>query len=200
MPQKAFADLCGRPVVAHVVERALQIVGCDRVILAVPEADGPRFKALGLGCDVLAYTSCSAQWEADGHLPEDDVLSRFGAVSREYPADFYARITADCPLLDPRVCEKVIKAGIESGVYTSNDVSRSGYPDGLDCEVFPRELLLRADREVADFYARHHVCPWMADQGEVLVCVGAEHWHPDKISVDTPEDLERVRRILEGSK
>ena len=186
-PRKVLADLCGIPLIAHVVARAQQIPNADGVVLAVPEDDEETFSSLGLPIPVVAYTE---------NGDEDDVLSRFAAVADVYPADIYCRLTGDCPVLRPDVAAKVIQAAIDSHGYASNDVDRSGYADGEDAEAFPRALLLRADAEAVTRYDREHVGPWMARQGEVLVCNPALKWAPPKLSVDTVEDLARVRGII----
>ena len=43
-PRKILADLCGEPVLWHVLERACQIRGVDEVIVAVPEDEGDEIR------------------------------------------------------------------------------------------------------------------------------------------------------------
>ncbi len=55
-------------------------------------------------------------------------------------------LPATVPLIDPGICERVIRLRAETGAdYAANNMPRL-YPHGLDCEVFTRNALERADR------------------------------------------------------
>jgi spore coat polysaccharide biosynthesis protein SpsF len=106
------------------------------------------------------------------HLDENDVLGRFREVAVRENADVVVRLTSDCPLLSPWVIDDAIARFISisegDGLYYSN---RDRLQDGFDVQVLHKDLL--NDEEFTD--KEHVVKP------------------PLKLSVDTPEDLERVR-------
>jgi spore coat polysaccharide biosynthesis protein SpsF (cytidylyltransferase family) len=190
-PRKVLADLCGHPVLWHVVTRAKAIQGVDKVVVACPESDGETIRDLDMGVDVVAYTKGG---------DENDVLSRFEFVSHAFPAGWYVRLTADCPMLNPEVAQRVLDAAVDGQCYAHNDCVLSGYPDGWDAQAFPAELLRRAADKAWSAYDREHVCPWMERHAKVVMVMnpdrGAREWL--KMSVDTAEDLERVRAALAG--
>jgi len=106
---------------------------------------------------------------------EDDVLSRYYFCAKKYRAEIIVRITSDCPLLDPTIIEGAIW-------YFHN--SKLPYVvfapvDGLDVEVFTPEILEEAYIRSKD---REHVTTYMR---EVTKC-----------SVDTEEDLRKVRHVF----
>lgn len=201
-PKKILADLCGKPVLQHVIERAQKIHGVSEVAVATTPQDQ---RALLNGPIVMP--SVRLLGEAD----ESDVLGRFTLAARHLDvtadkqqcrADVIVRITADCPLLDPVVSSLVLARFLEEGAdYCSNDVNESGYPDGLDTEVFTRALLDRAHAEATSPYDREHVTPWMKRAVGVKVTLvkkpGAIEVSRDKWSIDTPEDLARVAKVME---
>lgn len=89
----------------------------------------------------------------------------------------------------------------------SNDTSSSGWPDGLDVEVFGRDLLEAANaacpvptKREGDpgWHDREHVTPWMRrhESHSILPHWSGEDWRKVKISVDVPEDYERVQRVF----
>lgn len=64
----------------------------------------------------------------------DDVAGRFSDVVNEFGPTNVIRLTADCPLTDPSVIDRVIQEHLDSGAdYTSNTLERT-FPQGLDVE------------------------------------------------------------------
>lgn len=190
LPGKVLMDLGGRPMLAHVLERAAAIPGVDAVCLATTSRSEDRALfglGLSLGAAIVAHD-------------EHDVLARYLYAARHCKADVIVRITADCPLLDPEISAAVLRryrdmAAICGVRYCSNTIPTRTYPDGLDTEVFSREALERAAAEATDPADREHVTPWMRRRLMVVgleqgVDLSALRW-----TVDTAEDLERVRRI-----
>src|SRR6185437_46531 len=107
LPGKVLRDLGGRPVLAWVVAAAQRSGVCDDVVVATttdPGDDAVDVLATALGATVVRGSV-------------DDVLSRYvlavdtaGATGH----DGVIRLTADCPLLDPRViarCACVFTSG-----------------------------------------------------------------------------------------
>ncbi len=170
-PRKVLAKMNdGRTVLAHVMERANLIRGVDRVRVAWP----------------FIY---------DGD--ENDVLGRFAHVATWTPeADTIMRLTADCPLLDPDVCARVLDLYRAADCqYAWTDTSKGDWPDGLDCEVFSRQLLGQCADVASDPADREHVTSWMRRGNAMTVSLRPDPAYAGwpKLSIDTPEDLERVR-------
>jgi spore coat polysaccharide biosynthesis protein SpsF (cytidylyltransferase family) len=183
LPEKALADINGKPMIQHVVERVLMVAGA-RVVLAVPYHERERYESLGLGVDVF-----SAENQAT-----DDVLGRFAAVALANEGiGPIMRVCGDCPMWSPSIGERVLglfvsRAGVAD--YASNVAG--GYEDGTDVEVFTRYALFEADRHATSEHDRQHVTPWIRRHATWATL------YPDseatrKTSVDTTEDLERVR-------
>jgi spore coat polysaccharide biosynthesis protein SpsF len=188
-PRKALADLGGRPLITHVVDRVRQVRGVDAIVLAVPHRD---FDALWPM--VLSGVSCHGP-----DVPEDDVLARFVAVAAMYPqCDTIMRVTGDCPLWDPREGERVLALyqSIHGCEYAWNVAP--GYVDGEDCEVFSRAALLQAHWH-ATGEDREHVTPWIRKHYPVATAMPFSDRRHLKTSVDTLEDLERVRQMVEAT-
>lgn len=184
-PRKALADLHGKPIIQHVVDRVKDTKGIDRVIVAVPSAQ-----------DVEAFLFTGAECWRDERLNEDDVLGRFTACAKWANAATVIRITGDCPLWNPRIAEQVLTlyhshAAIE---YASNIAP--GYTDGEDVEVFSASALKWANRVATDPYDREHVTPWLRRNVKTATLRPAEDRMVVKTSIDTPEDLERVREMV----
>ena len=188
---KTLADLAGRPMIAHVIERVSAIRGLSGVVLAVPSQDAKAFAEVVDGPVIYC----------DPMVAEHDVLGRFAAAALAYPADAYLRVTGDCPLLAPDVAERVMaQYQHERADFAHNDTTISGYPDGTDVEVFSAVLLLAAHLGAMAPVDREHVTPWMRRAvGVRQTMLRCERRYTSlKWSVDSPADAERVRAILEA--
>lgn len=187
LPGKVLKNLAGKPVLQRVIERLRQAKGLDAIWVATTNlpADAAVMKLCG-PLDVPVFAGS-----------ENDVLDRYVQTARLAEADVIARVTADCPLIDPEVADAVLghfQAATPAADYAWND----GYPRGLDAEVFGRTTLERAWREDKNPAWREHVTAYIHRHPEIfrllpLRCEGdfsSERW-----TVDTPEDFQLVEKI-----
>jgi spore coat polysaccharide biosynthesis protein SpsF (cytidylyltransferase family) len=170
----------------------------DRPFVAVPREDEWLFEHCGVN-----------GWAPN--VPEDDVLARFFYATTVID-DPIVRITADCPLIDPAVIQRALDEydGTALVCSTQGPNYATGYPDGQDVEVFSREMLEEAfaktpeqvfDSAGLDLRSypnpqREHVTAWMRENCSTHYL---DHTPPVKckLSVDTWDDLQFVRRIVE---
>ena len=202
LPGKSLMAIAGRPMIDHVLERAGEIVGLTEVVLATSqhEQDVP----LANRAQSLGYRA----WRCPLRMANgrNDVLSWYHHVAQETRADILVRLTGDCPLLAPEVCQRVVDAFVAHRRldpwtvmhYAWNDTATTGYPDGTDCEVMTRAILDAAWTAATDHEDRHHVTPWIRRHQRVLTVTPEQKtaYPVVKLSVDTTEDLERVRAIF----
>jgi spore coat polysaccharide biosynthesis protein SpsF len=192
LPGKVMLDLCGKPVLWHVADRLRHAKLVDRIVVAttdLPEDDIIYESALEWGVDCARGSST-------------DVLSRYFAAAEAFPCEAVARVTSDCPLIDPGVCDEVIGfywRGNGGCQYVSNsgaDLANRSYPRGLDCEVFSAGLLAEAHRNAAKGYEREHVTPYMYwNNASVHYYKYAEDLSGLRWTLDTPEDYELISLI-----
>lgn len=135
---------------------------------------------------------------------ELDVLSRYTKAAAYFEADYIVRITGDCPLIPPFVISKHIVLALKNNYdYVSNVEERFRTTlDGIDCEVMSKRLLEWLDTEAQEAPEREHVTvrarthkPDWARAGFVTSFFDLSR---TKLSVDTPEDLRRVRDEYEN--
>ena len=95
-PGKALADLAGKPMVQHVVERAAEAKTVDRVLVAT---DDERIAAA-----VRAFGT-EAVLTDPGHPSGTD---RIAEVIREIPCDLVVNVQGDEPLLPPAMVDEAV--------------------------------------------------------------------------------------------
>ena len=123
--------------------------------------------------------------------PEHDVLLRYMLAATELEADVVMRITADCPLLSPELCGAVLrKLQDENADYASNIDPRT-FPQGMDCEVFTRQLLDRAE-ELANDDEREHVTTWMRGADIRRTNVSSPWKIEGRLTLDTIDDYRTI--------
>lgn len=195
LPGKALRPLAGRPMVLHVLERAAAM-GFS-TWLATSDRDSDT---------LLAETAIAAGYPVYRGA-ERDVLRRMRETAEVAQADVVVRVTGDCPLFAPDVGLLVVQQLALAGWagISTNDTTKSGYPDGLDVEVFPLDLLRQADflaaqpQHDADAKAwaeREHVTPRIRRIGPHHVLKASDNWRQVKLSVDESADFERVAQVL----
>lgn len=100
LPGKVLLPLAGKPMIWHIVERARACKLVDVVIVATSvEASDDPLASFCADSDIPCFR---------GSL--DNVLSRFVEILKTHPADFFVRITGDCPLIDPIFIDRQLDA------------------------------------------------------------------------------------------
>ena len=146
-PGKVLADLCGKPMLAHVIERASLAETLDDVVVATTVEPGDDIVA-NLAGEYGALVTRG---------PAADVLSRYVLAAREHHAAVVVRITSDCPLVDPNLIDRLVRLRASAGAdYASNELPPT-YPQGYDLEVLSTQCLMRLDAESVLDYHREHV-------------------------------------------
>jgi len=222
LPRKILADLNGKPLIAHVMERALEAKSLDKVILAVDSEE--TIKTL-------------EQYDFDMVLTSSDHVSgtdRIAEVIDEIPdAEIIINIQGDEPLIESKVIDSLVDSFNDSTVNISTIVSTkltvsdllnpnvvkaivNEYQDAIefkrnifDLEIggvyrhvgiygFRRESLIaftKLDPSVREVESRLEQLRAL-DNGMPIRATVTNY---DSHSVDTQADLDKVARIMDMS-
>ncbi len=202
LPGKPLADLAGRPMIEHVYRRTAAARGVDAVVVAT---DDERIAAAVKGFGGIVMMTGSA------HRTGTD---RIAEVAAKLPCEIVLNVQGDEPLIEPETIEAVIAPLIADPMLEMSTacvalLDRSDYANphvrGRDSGSGPfKHLGLYGYRRT--FLLKFAALPQTPlEQVESLEQLRAlEHGYRihtvetkyDSIGVDTPEDLERVRRQL----
>ena len=189
LPGKVLAEVSGRPLLSFLIERLKRCELVDEIILATTSlSEDDVLEELGRSLSINVIRGS-----------EDDVLSRFEKASSSTTATTLARITGDCPLIDPDLLTEALRLFRTLDVdYLSNNHPPS-YPDGLDIEIFTKEALVLANANCNSSAQREHVTPWIRESGALKVQTIQSHkdFSSMRWTVDEPEDLQVIRGVID---
>jgi len=194
LPGKVLRDLAGRPMLAQLLRRLGACTSLDEIVVATTiEASDDPIAELGVSEGIRV---CRGS--------ETDVLSRIVEAARDTDADVIVRVTADCPLIDPQVMDRVINeltTNASTADYASNVIRRT-FPRGLDVEAMFLDTLLRVDRLARTRTEREHVTiTILSERPNVFLTRSVESDNDDsdlRWTVDEERDLELVGRLYEA--
>jgi spore coat polysaccharide biosynthesis protein SpsF (cytidylyltransferase family) len=201
-----LADLCGKPVLAHVVERVQSV--CEDVVVAVPHGEARYFHKHEWPEEWAERTPM--MWEAPGEIETEDVLGRFVACIDDVmpTATYVIRVCGDNPLLDTGCLRTLVAACEEQGpdyvAYRFRDgcpaITR---PTGYFAEAVWVTALRAINRQYEQNHRwREHVTAGLyEEEGHTVDWIPVPLWYYERMTpkftaIDTPEDLERVRRYV----
>ena len=204
LPGKVLHPLCGVPVLEHMARR-LAPVPTDRGVVvattAAPADDAVEAccRRLGLGC-----------FRGD----EENVLQRCIDAAERFGMEAVVRLGGDSPLCDHREIASLLRCFLELRAagrdvdYVSNTMDRR-LPLGLDAEVYHIETFRRIARAIQTLdedqrrLNEANVVPYLHTHPEEFDLFQPEtgqeqdlSWH--RWTLDTPEDLELIRRVYEA--
>mgnify|MGYP006075065239 CR=1 FL=1 len=190
LPGKVLLKIKGKTVINHVVDRVSASLFVDYVVVATTL----------LHQDIKLVSECAKLGVRVYCGSEQDVLDRYYQVSKILAPDHIVRITADCPVIDPKVIDLVVKKHLETDAdYTSNTLDVP-FPDGQDVEVFKMSALELAWNNATLASEREHVTPFIKLDEEAfkVTKVLAKKYHSEmRWTLDEKEDFELILILFE---
>ena len=143
LPGKVLQSILGKPVLWHIANRLKYSDLIDKIIIAttIKERDKAVVE-MAKNYDIPCYAG-----------KEEDLIDRFYCTAKLYKLDVIVRIIADCPLIEPRITDKVVSCFLNS-LERYDCVSNAGpsvsYPHGMDIEVFSFQVIEKLWKEITN--------------------------------------------------
>ena len=189
LPSKVLMPIVGKPMLWHVIDRLKHSKNVNLIVVAstVKDSDKPVFE--------IARESNVGEFAGS----EEDVLDRYYQAAKKFNADTIVRITADCPLIDPEIVDRLI------AYYKNNNIdyvnTGPSFPEGVDAEVFSFAALETSWKKATKHFEREHVSMYIHGHPEEFKVARIENetdMSQLRFTVDTPKDIEVVRAIFEN--
>jgi len=185
LPGKTLAPIEGRTILAHCIDRLRYRSGLPVIVATTTSADDDVLSSEARRLDAPVVRG-----------PVDDVLSRFVLAADRFDLATMVRATADNPAVDMEAPRRTLDLLERTGAA---HVVEHGLPYGTAVEAISCAALREAAAEATETFDREHVTPFLKRGRRFLALdalAPATVRCPElRLTVDTPEDLEFVRRV-----
>lgn len=188
LPGKVLQEVNGRPILEWQTMRVVQTLGPSQVVMATSqEVADDEVERIADRCGIPTVR---------GSL--DNVFSRFVEVANLYSPKTIIRITGDCPLYMPRLCEVMLgEFSLKDVDYLSNTLTPT-FPDGCDIEIFSTIALKKLESEKLTPLELEHVTLGMYSRRTKFKCANFSNETDEsshRWTLDTADDLEFITRV-----
>ena len=180
LPGKVLKKINNQTVLEILIKRLSQSKWISKIIVAC--SNNPSDKAIVDICNKLRVSYFKGS--------EYDVLDRFYKAAKMYKEyNNIVRITADCPLIDPEIVDKVIEGFFLKNVDYASNTNPPTFPDGFDVEVFKFGALKQAHIKARQSTEKEHVTPFIINNKKFK-----------KFNLKNPIDYSSLRLTLDEKK
>lgn len=193
LPNKVIKKILDKPMLILMLERLKEVKEIDKIIVATTELKED---------DIIEKIVKSIQIEVF-RGSELDCLDRYYKAAKKFNGEIILKITADCPLLDPKIVKKIVKYFLVNKKkfdYVSN-VRPPTFPDGMDVEIFTFESLKKAWKDSDKPIEREHTTTYIHSKPEIFrignIVNKSDQFSSFRLTVDYEEDFSLVKKIYE---
>ncbi len=193
LPKKVLKKVNGVSLLEYEIKRVKQAKNIDKIVVAtsINKSDN-RIEKL---CRFLGFECFRGS--------EDDVLGRFCQCALKYPQyQNIVRITGDCPLIDPVIIDRVINF-FEQGKYDyASNIEKATFPDGMDIEIFKKEVLAEAAKKAKLTSEREHVTLYIRknEKYKRANISAPQDWSHFRLTVDETQDFKVIKFLISNCK
>jgi spore coat polysaccharide biosynthesis protein SpsF len=195
LPGKVMLPILGETLLFRMIERLKQVKYPVNIIVATSIDNN----------DDVIEKFCHKK-KIDFYRGElNDLLDRHYQVGLLTGADAVIKIPSDCPLIDPKIIDKVIDFYIENQKkydFISN-LHPATYPDGNDVELMTFEALEKTWQEAKRPLEREHTTPYFWENPDKFRLANLT-WEKDldysmshRFTIDYHEDYQFIKSIFE---
>lgn len=202
LPGKVMKDLNGHPMIYYTLTNLKKSKYIDQIVLATSDKKQD---------DILSDYVKELGFEVF-RGSESNVLERYKQTVDKYEGDVIVRVTGDCPLINPVICDNVItKYLMYDYDYVRLDVPNT-FQRGFDTEVFSKEALNKTynivcskqnkEKKAFDIY-REHVTYYIYTNEDKIFDIGLIEGEgkflkkkSENLSVDTIIDFNLVNKVI----
>ncbi len=186
---KVLEKIKGKTLLEHIFDRFSMISGEFYTILAIPDTEENNILE-----EIAKYYNIPVV-----RGPEEDVLKRYVLVIKRFYSPYYIRATADNPLFSWDTAKRILECIITKD---ADYVVEKELPLGGALEIFTREALLLSDKLAYLPEDREHVTLFIKKNPKLFKVIYSKTPDEEKgkdlrITVDTEEDMKRVKKIYE---
>jgi spore coat polysaccharide biosynthesis protein SpsF len=151
LPRKVLKKINGKTILEHVVNRLKKTKLSKNIIIATTRREEDK-KIIDVAKKINCHTFRGST---------NNVLKRYYEAAVHYKVKNIVRICSDCPLIDPKIINKVYSFYLKNNYdYVSNKITPS-YPIGMGVEILNMQSLKKANKLVKNISEKEHVTAYI---------------------------------------
>jgi len=192
-PNKVLAKIEGKSMIWHIINRLKKVKNAEKIILATTNySEDDKLIKIANTNGIFSFRG-----------PKNNVLKRFFQCASIFEANTIIRITGDCPLVDPKLIDKMIYFfNSHNYDYVSNTIEPT-FPDGLDIEIFSFSTLQKLLKKSKLKSEKEHVTSYLMKhqkQFKIYNYQNKTNLSHIRLTVDEKQDIKLIRKIYSQMK
>tara|TARA_X000000368_G_C22909268_1_gene657809 strand:+ start:199 stop:918 length:720 start_codon:yes stop_codon:yes gene_type:complete len=186
-PNKILSEINGKKVIEILVKKLKKIKYVNKIVFLIPNTKKNKKLAKilkKLGVEIFKGS-------------ENNVLERYYKAAKKYNAKNIIRVTSDCPLLDIKLSQRIIKKYLSGNYNYVSNITPPTFPDGMDIEIFKFKTLEKAWKKSTTKSEKEHVTEYMRkNEKKKFNIKSKKNFSKIRITLDYKEDLILLRKIF----
>jgi spore coat polysaccharide biosynthesis protein SpsF len=195
LPGKVLLPILGKSLLFRMIERLKQSKYLAKIIIAT--SSEPTDDAIEQEANLMDVPCFR------GSL--DNLLDRHYQAALKYEAEIVVKIPSDCPLIDPKIIDKVFDFYFENeGKYDFvSNLHPASFPDGNDVEIMTFDCLKTTWQEASQPFELEHTTPYIWENPKLFSIGNYTSKNRSDLSmlyrftIDYQEDYEFIKRVFE---
>ena len=189
-PNKVLEKVKGQTLIQILINRIKFCKKIDKIIVAIPKNKKQKKLKKHLRDIGANYFEGS----------EQNVLDRYYQAAKKLHPENVVRITADCPLIDYSIIDKLVKIVRQKKYDYASNVNPATFPDGLDVSVIKFKTLEESWKKVKSSYDKEHVVTYIQKNKNLkkFNLINKINYSSERWTVDEKEDFEVIKKIIEN--
>ncbi len=190
-PNKVLKKINNLYLIEIILKRLKKSTLLDKIVLAIPNTkQNNKLENIikNLFKDIIIIRGS-----------EKNLISRFIKASKSFPLSTnLIRITGDCPFVDYKLLDKMLIKFQDSNYDYMSNTLKPTFPDGLDIEIFKKNLLLKISNKNLSKFDKEHVTPYMKNNKFIKKYnyISKINYSNIRLTVDFEEDYIFINRLF----
>lgn len=192
LPGKVMMNLLDKPIIWHIYNRLKHCKYLDDAVISTGEYSNNK--------EIIDFAKAEKIPYFEGS--EKDLIDRLYETTVKFQASAIVRITADCPLVDPVVVDRLVQFYRNNPQYdiVTNCKVRT-FPHGLDAEIYSLESLKKMWKEIKQPEIREWF-PFFVEKNQSMFKIfnveNDQNLSNLRWALDYPEDYELIKIIYQS--
>jgi len=192
LPGKTLKFLYNKSVIEHIIDRIERIDFVNKIIVGTTSN-----KEDDILCDFLKKKSVHfIRFEEENNL-----LGRFHLAIKEYPADFFLKINADCPIVDiDLVTEGIQHINKDNEYDIITNRKKKSFPLGLSYEIIRSKAVEICVNNNLSLSQKELFVDWMFENSDKFLVkniLSDVDYKDINLCLDTAKDYKVINKIFD---